>query len=81
VTNSDWDKDKDQEVPVASPCTGVCKLDDTGVCIGCFRDREEITYWTTYLNAEKAKVLDNCHNRKISGKLATEVKTSRKKET
>jgi len=33
-------------VNIASPCTGVCKMDDTsGWCLGCGRSRDEITDW------------------------------------
>lgn len=34
------------EVPVASPCIGVCRLDPlTKLCQGCFRTGEEISLW------------------------------------
>jgi predicted Fe-S protein YdhL (DUF1289 family) len=29
---------------VASPCVGVCRLDDNQICIGCGRHIVEITY-------------------------------------
>lgn len=34
------------EIPVASPCVGVCRLDPlTKLCQGCFRTGEEIGLW------------------------------------
>jgi uncharacterized protein len=40
--------------PVGSPCTNVCRLDQsTGLCEGCFRNREEIKAWKTMDDAGK----------------------------
>ncbi|WP_024618142.1 DUF1289 domain-containing protein [Pseudomonas kilonensis] len=30
---------------VPSPCTGVCKLDEQKVCLGCLRHVEDIREW------------------------------------
>ncbi|AXA57943.1 DUF1289 domain-containing protein [Pseudomonas thivervalensis] len=30
---------------VPSPCTGVCKLDEQRVCLGCLRHVEDIREW------------------------------------
>nr|WP_189656227.1 DUF1289 domain-containing protein [Pseudomonas zanjanensis] len=30
---------------VPSPCTGVCKLDERKVCLGCLRHVEDIREW------------------------------------
>ncbi|WP_058543104.1 DUF1289 domain-containing protein [Pseudomonas fluorescens] len=30
---------------VPSPCTGVCKLDERKVCLGCSRHVEDIRQW------------------------------------
>jgi predicted Fe-S protein YdhL (DUF1289 family) len=40
----------------SSPCIQVCELDDSDVCIGCGRTREEIARWTQMSDAEKARV-------------------------
>jgi predicted Fe-S protein YdhL (DUF1289 family) len=32
--------------PVASPCTGACKLDAERICVGCGRRMYEIVAWT-----------------------------------
>lgn len=42
---------------VASPCTGVCKLDEaTGWCLGCARTGDEIAEWRTHEDAWRAAV-------------------------
>lgn len=47
----------DPELPVASPCTGICRLDDRGAaCVGCGRTLGEITGWTAFEAAEKLRV-------------------------
>ena len=28
-----------------SPCISVCLLDDSDICVGCFRSADEITDW------------------------------------
>jgi uncharacterized protein len=32
-------------VEIESPCTGVCKLDASQVCLGCLRSIDEIIAW------------------------------------
>ena len=32
---------------VASPCVGICSLDDRGVCEGCLRTGAEIAAWAS----------------------------------
>jgi len=39
-----------------SPCVNICKLDDRGVCSGCFRTVEEIAGWSQMTEDEKAAV-------------------------
>jgi hypothetical protein len=38
---------------IASPCTDVCKLDSHGICLGCFRKKEEIANWLQMTDREK----------------------------
>jgi len=41
-----------------SPCVHVCLMDYAqGLCIGCHRTLDEITYWTTYTADRKKEVL------------------------
>ncbi|MDY6921056.1 MAG: DUF1289 domain-containing protein [Pseudomonadota bacterium] len=42
---------------VASPCVGVCALDDDDLCIGCLRSGREISQWGYLDNAGKRQVL------------------------
>jgi predicted Fe-S protein YdhL (DUF1289 family) len=45
--------------PVGSPCTNVCRLHKTtGLCEGCFRNREEIKAWKTMSDADKLGLFD-----------------------
>jgi hypothetical protein len=32
---------------ILSPCTGICRLDDDGLCCGCHRTGDEIAAWST----------------------------------
>lgn len=52
-----------------SPCVKVCKYDqnfmDEMVCIGCFRERSEITNWQKMtLNEKKVALIDIEERRK-----------------
>jgi iron complex transport system substrate-binding protein len=43
---------------VASPCTKVCTLDETGrTCLGCRRTVEEIAAWTGLSDAQRARIM------------------------
>jgi uncharacterized protein len=50
---------------IESPCIKVCTLDATGqVCVGCFRDIDEIASWGRMSNAERAEVLERIPERR-----------------
>ncbi len=49
---------------VKSPCIKVCKLQDN-ICIGCFRDVEEIKRWKHLTEDEKLTILI-----KVQGRVA-----------
>lgn len=38
--------------PLPSPCVGVCRIGDAGVCVGCARRLDEIGGW---LHADEAR--------------------------
>lgn len=43
---------------VASPCTGVCRIDaDSGWCVGCLRSIDEIVAWASSDDRDKRRVL------------------------
>ena len=41
----------------ASPCVSVCLLDDTDICVGCYRSADEITEWFSATPEEKRSIL------------------------
>jgi len=45
------------EVPVASPCVDVCRLDAQGLCVGCRRTLEEIAEWSRAGEARRREIL------------------------
>jgi hypothetical protein len=48
---------------VASPCVQICKLDDHGMCIGCFRTGEEIAAWLSYSDDQRAAIMSELPSR------------------
>jgi predicted Fe-S protein YdhL (DUF1289 family) len=49
---------------VASPCTGVCKLDGENICVGCHRSIDEIMVWPAADSVRRLTILDCCRKRK-----------------
>jgi len=45
---------------LASPCIGVCALDDQDICTGCQRSGVEITQWTRMTEPQRREVLGRC---------------------
>ena len=46
-----------QPAPDDSPCVHICLMDYAqGLCIGCHRTLDEITYWATYTADQRNKV-------------------------
>jgi len=43
---------------VLSPCTGVCQLDDDGLCGGCLRTGNEIAQWSRMNDDERLRIMD-----------------------
>ena len=53
------------DTSIASPCISVCQLDNaTGLCLGCFRNVDEIREWPIMTAEEKTQVLTNIAGRK-----------------
>jgi len=48
----------ESSVDVASPCTGICALDERDVCRGCYRTKDEIASWMFLSNSEKQQIID-----------------------
>jgi len=51
-------------VAVASPCTGVCKLNFSGVCRGCGRSLEEIGEWPVATDARRRAIRESARRRR-----------------
>ena len=49
---------------IQSPCVGKCCLNESDVCLGCFRQLDEITHWQSYTETEKQQILNNIKQRK-----------------
>jgi predicted Fe-S protein YdhL (DUF1289 family) len=40
-----------------TPCIGICRLDERGLCIGCRRNLDEIARWGMMSNAERLRCM------------------------
>lgn len=41
-----------------SPCISICQIDpETGNCLGCYRNRQEIARWSAMSTDEKAELV------------------------
>lgn len=45
------------DLPVKSPCVGVCALDEHDLCIACRRSGIEIAEWGVLTNRERREVM------------------------
>ena len=56
--------DKSKKIPeVKSPCKLVCRLNESGMCVGCYRMLDEIANWEIMTNEERFDVLRKAHLR------------------
>jgi len=46
-----------------TPCVRNCCLNESDICLGCFRSLEEITYWNEASNPERMVILKNALKR------------------
>jgi predicted Fe-S protein YdhL (DUF1289 family) len=55
------------DVPVASPCISVCRMDDaTRLCVGCLRTLDEIAAWGALDDATRRMVLRAIGERRVT---------------
>lgn len=55
---------------IESPCVRVCILDRVQrFCIGCYRNLDEISFWSRYSNAQRQEVLAQIEIRRATIKL------------
>jgi len=43
---------------VLSPCIGVCRLDNSGLCEGCLRTGDEIARWSQMGDDERLRFIE-----------------------
>jgi len=49
---------------IQSPCVRICVLhQDEGICIGCYRTRDEIGKWSLMTDEERAKLMEELPDR------------------
>jgi predicted Fe-S protein YdhL (DUF1289 family) len=53
------------DVPVASPCVDICRLDAQGLCIGCRRTIDEIAEWSRASEERRREILRNLAERTV----------------
>ncbi|WP_285419022.1 DUF1289 domain-containing protein [Pseudomonas sp. efr-133-TYG-5] len=51
---------------VPSPCTGVCRLDEHKVCLGCFRHVEDIREWRSADDERRRVIVVQAANRRAT---------------
>lgn len=49
--------------PVASPCVGICQLDQRSICFGCGRLIGEIAEWSSASEARRRQIVDDAAHR------------------
>lgn len=55
---------RDDKPTVPSPCIRACCLDDDDVCLGCYRNLQEIIDWQGLGDAERRAVLGSTVERR-----------------
>ena len=54
---------------VDSPCIGICQLDpDSGLCVGCFRTRDEVAVWGAASDGLKRDILAKTRERRVANR-------------
>jgi predicted Fe-S protein YdhL (DUF1289 family) len=47
------------QLPILSPCIGICELDRDGYCKGCLRSGDEIARWVSMGEVERRRLVDD----------------------
>ena len=53
----------DTEETIESPCIRNCCLDESDICLGCYRSMNEIMAWASMSKSEQKVVLQNAKQR------------------
>lgn len=56
--------DQGELFEIKSPCINVCKWNNRGYCIGCFRSRYERFNWLKFSEFQRQNVINLCARRK-----------------
>lgn len=55
----------ERETQPCSPCVGTCRIDpDDGLCVGCFRNLDEICNWLMLSDEQKLALMTCCEKRR-----------------
>lgn len=49
---------------IESPCINICKWNNRGYCLGCFRSRDERFHWLKFSDFQRQKIINLCDKRK-----------------
>jgi predicted Fe-S protein YdhL (DUF1289 family) len=52
--------------PVASPCVGICQLDQRSVCLGCGRLIGEIAEWSAASEMRRREIAGDAARRQLA---------------
>jgi len=61
-----------QPEPVSSPCIRQCRLNEAGICLGCYRRLEEIVDWSVTPDFIRRAILARCAQRRLQAGTAGE---------
>jgi len=51
---------------IVSPCVGICALNESDICVGCYRTGVEISAWGEMKEKEKLAILELVKEREKS---------------
>lgn len=64
----DWKRKNAPILDNRSPCVRNCCLDEDDICLGCFRNIEEIMHWSASSDEQKKQILNKVEERKKQSK-------------
>ena len=56
--------DQGELFDIPNPCRRICKMNNKGYCIGCFRSRNERLYWNEFTPFQKQLIVNLCEKRR-----------------
>jgi predicted Fe-S protein YdhL (DUF1289 family) len=48
---------------IKTPCVGICSYNDNDLCVGCYRNFEEISNWFEMSDDEREKIMNQLNDR------------------